>query len=170
MTMSIARRFRKVRLLVAAICLGAALVSFGILIPSTDAAATTERIVIDPASGLAINGIDPVSYFTEAAAKFGKADIEEAHAGVVWRFRNVGNRAAFIAHPEVYMPRFGGYDPVAVAQGKSVPGNPLHWAIKDRRLYLFFDARTRAAFMADIGRIAAEAEQHWPQVEKKLTP
>ena len=32
--------------------------------------------------------------------------------GAIWRFRNEGNRAAFAADPEVYMPRFGGYDPV----------------------------------------------------------
>ena len=31
--------------------------------------------------------------------------------GVTWRFVNEGNRAAFNADPEVYMPQFGGYDP-----------------------------------------------------------
>ena len=34
-------------------------------------AATTERVVSDPASGLAIGGFDPVAYFTDAAPRLG---------------------------------------------------------------------------------------------------
>ena len=51
------------------------------------------------------------------------------------------------------MPRFGGYDPVAVARGTSVPGNPLFWAVTGERLYLFYSDEARAAFLADPGRI-----------------
>ncbi len=87
-------------------------------------AATTERIVSDPGSGLAIGGFDPVAYFTDAAPRLGSSDFELSFAGVVWRFRNEGNRAAFIANPEVYMPRFGGYDPVAVAAAPAPPATP----------------------------------------------
>lgn len=142
----------------------------GISIPRSGLGATTERVVSDPASGLAINGFDPVGYFTDQAAKFGRPDIEERYAGAVWRFRNVGNRAAFVAHPDVYMPQFGGYDPVAVAQGKSVAGHPLHWAIRGKRLYLFYDAQARAAFLSDTGRILGDAERRWPEVAKTLAP
>src|SRR5690242_17615538 len=39
-------------------------------------AAMTERVVSDPHTGLAINGIDPVGYFTEAAAVYGRPDQE----------------------------------------------------------------------------------------------
>ncbi|MGE0677044.1 YHS domain-containing (seleno)protein [Pseudolabrys sp.] len=169
-TMSIAGRFRKawmcVTVLVAALGFGLS----GILLPQAGWGATTERVVSDPASGLAISGFDPVGYFTDAAAKFGRPDIEERYAGAVWRFRNAGNRAAFVAHPAVYMPQFGGYDPVGIAAGKSVAGHPLHWAIKDQRLYLFYDAQTRAAFLADTARILGDAERRWPAVEKTLTP
>ena len=35
-----------------------------------------------------------------------------------------GNRAAFAANPDIYMPRFGGYDPLGVARGVAVAGNP----------------------------------------------
>jgi hypothetical protein len=154
------------RLLTLALAFGLA----GILIPNSGLSATTERVVSDPHSGLAINGFDPVGYFTDAAARFGKADIEQRYAGAVWRFRNVGNRAAFVAHPDIYMPQFGGYDPVAVAVGKSVAGSPLHWAIKRQRLYLFYDAQARTAFLADADGIIAQAERRWPVVEKTLTP
>ena len=79
--------------------------------------------------------------------------------GAVWRFRNEGNRAAFADHPEVYMPRFGGYDPVAIARGASVPGHPLFWAVTGERLYLFYSAEARATFLADPGRIIDAARR-----------
>ena len=80
-------------------------------------AATTERVVVDRHTGLAISGFDPVAYFTDggAADRAGPSS-NSAYAGAVWRFRNEGNRAAFAADPEIYMPRFGGYDPVGVAR------------------------------------------------------
>ena len=68
-------------------------------------------------TGLAISGFDPVAYFTDGKPVFGRPDLELSLGGAVWRFRNVGNRAAFADHPEIYRPRFGGYDPVAVARG-----------------------------------------------------
>jgi hypothetical protein len=46
-------------------------------------AATTERIVVNRYSGLAIEGFDPVAYFTETQAIRGVADYEAAEAGAV---------------------------------------------------------------------------------------
>src|SRR5689334_13948165 len=65
-------------------------------IDSAIRAATTERVVVNHYSGLAIEGFDPVAYFTDAAALQGLADFEVAQAGAVWRFRNEGNRASFV--------------------------------------------------------------------------
>src|SRR5712672_1513926 len=106
--------------------------------PALKDAATTERIVTDANTGLAIGGIDPVAYFTDGVPVAGLPDHEYRYAGAVWRFHNPGNQAAFTANPEVYMPRYGGYDPVAVGRGIAVPGNPLLWTITGQRLYLFF--------------------------------
>ena len=99
---------------------------FIVLVPLTltRPAATAERIVVDRHTGLAIGGFDPVAYFVEAEAMLGKGDFEYALADTVWRFRNEGNRAAFVDNPEIYTPRFGGYDPVAVAREVGVEGNP----------------------------------------------
>jgi hypothetical protein len=133
-------------------------------------AATTERIVVDRNSGLAISGFDPVAYFTDAKPLPGKGEFEQAVAGAVWRFRSAGNRAAFEADPEVYMPRFGGYDPVGVARGVAVPGNPLLWVISDERLYLFYSEETKTEFASDMDRTIAAADRGWPTVLLKLVP
>src|SRR5580698_5422920 len=75
-------------------------------------AQTTERVITNRYSGLAIGGYDVLAYFIDARPELGLPDFEAAQGGAVWRFRNEGNRASFVAHPEIYGPQFGGYDPV----------------------------------------------------------
>ena len=162
------RRSRKSDLLRA----GAAAVVFALVAalgsPTALRAATTERVVTDRNTGLAIYGVDPVAYFTDKKPIVGRAEFEFRFAGTIWRFRNEGNRAAFVADPRTYMPRFGGYDPVGIARGISTPGYPQLWAIAKDRLYLFYTAQARAAFLADPGAAIAAAEARWPQVVEDL--
>lgn len=99
---------------------------------------------------------------------FGRPELELNLDGAVWRFSNEGNRGAFAKHPEVYSPRFGGYDPVAIGRGRSVPGHPLIWVVVGQRLYLFYSEQTRASFLADPGRIIDTAERKWPEVARNL--
>jgi hypothetical protein len=140
----------------------------GISTPVALLAATDNQLAVNSNTGLAISGFDPVAYFTEGKAIFGRAEIELNLDGAVWRFSNEGNRGAFAGHPEVYAPRFGGYDPVAIGQGRSVPGHPLFWVVVGQRLYLFYSEKSRASFLADTGRIIDTAERKWPEVARSL--
>jgi len=162
--MTAARPQRKQRLVLVALAVGCGLLS-GIM-TLQPGPASADPLVVNVGSGLAISGFDPVAYFSENAPRFGRADLELNQGGGVWRFRNEGNRAAFSDHPEVYTPRFGGYDPVAVARGASVPGHPQIWAILGERLYFFYDDQARAAFLAEPGRIIDTAERKWPAVAR----
>src|SRR5438874_359183 len=132
-------------------------------------AATTERVVINRYTGLAIEGFDPVGYFVDASPEIGDQEYEAAQAGAVWRFRNEGNRAAFIAHPEIYGPQFGGYDPVDLARGVALAGNPRFFAVVGQRLYLFGIETHRDAFAADPGHYLPEAKERWPALEQDLS-
>jgi hypothetical protein len=125
-------------------------------------------VVTDPRTGLAINGFDPVAYFTDAVPQPGRADLEYRTGDVTWRFRNEGNRAAFAEHPNVYAPQFGGYDPVAIARGASVAGHPLFWLVTGQRLYLFYSKEARAEFAAQPQGILGMAERRWAEVQRKL--
>jgi hypothetical protein len=134
------------------------------------AAATTQRIVVDRHTGLAIHGFDPVAYFTDAKASVGRENLELSLGGVVWRFRNLGNRAAFADHPDIYMPRFGGYDAMALARGVATAGHPHLWLIADDRLYLFHSVAAQNAFAADPAQAIAAAEAKWTEVVATLLP
>ncbi len=148
------------------LCLGFGAGLLGL--PSAARAATTERVVVNRYSGLAIEGFDPVAYFTDARPLIGLPDFEVAEAGAVWRFRNEGNRASFAAHPDIYGPQFGGYDPIDVARGVTCAGNPRFWLISGERLYLFGREEHRDAFAVDPQRFLREANLRWPQLEQDL--
>jgi hypothetical protein len=165
--MTAARQQRK-SLLALGLALGIA--AFGaISVSPATAAVPSNPIVVNALTGLAISGFDPVAYFSDAKPKIGRPDIELRLDGVVWRFQNEGNRAAFAAHPEVYMPRFGGYDPVAIARGISVAGHPLFWVVIAERLYLFYDAEARATFLAEPRVIIDRATRKWPAIARTIT-
>jgi hypothetical protein len=164
--MTVARNLRKAFYVPV---VAALLVALTLTCPAADRA-ETERIVVDRHTGLAIGGFDPVAYFVEAEAVLGKGDFEYALADTVWRFRNEGNRAAFVDNPEIYMPRFGGYDPVAVAREVGVPGNPRLWMIVEKRLYLFYSPEARTAFADNFKTIVEAAARNWPAVQTTLSP
>jgi len=132
-------------------------------------AATTERIVVNRFSGVAIEGFDPVAYFVDGAAMQGTAEFEANLWGAVWRFRNDGNRAEFLAHPEVYGPQYGGYDPVDIARGVLNAANPRFYVIAEQRLYLFSREDNRDAFAANPDRFLYEVGKRWPSLQDKLS-
>ncbi|WFU39676.1 YHS domain-containing (seleno)protein [Bradyrhizobium sp. CB82] len=132
-------------------------------------AATTERIVINRFSGVAIEGFDPVAYFVDGGAVQGTAEFEASLWGAVWRFRNEGNRAEFLAHPEVYGPQFGGYDPTDIARGVVIAGNPRFFVVSAQRLYLFSREDSRDAFAANPERFLDEVGKRWPALQEQLS-
>ncbi len=164
-------RLRRQRSGLAACALAAALC--GGLVPGpwgSGHAATTESVVVDRHSGLAIYGFDPVAYFTDAQARTGRDDLELTLDGAAWRFCNPGNRAAFAKDPEVYKPRFGGYDPVALSRGVTRDGHPKIWTIHRDRLFLFYSDEALREFHANAADIVAQAEARWPALSRALTP
>ncbi len=133
-------------------------------------AAITALVISDRLTGLALYGFDPVAYFVDQEAREGLAGFELKHAGLVWRFRNEGNRAAFSERPGDYMPRFGGYDPLGVARGVATSGYPSLFVIHDNKLVLFMSEENRMTFLANPNETMSAAEAAWPQIAQRLAP
>ncbi|HET8971918.1 MAG TPA: hypothetical protein VFN63_01385 [Pseudolabrys sp.] len=55
----------------------------GIFAPQSINAATDSQLTVNPDTGLAISGFDPVSYFTDGKAKFGRPEFELNKDGAV---------------------------------------------------------------------------------------
>jgi hypothetical protein len=126
----------------------------------------TEMFVSDELSGLGLRGFDAVSYFL-GEPRPGLARLEVGWSGLVWRFANEGNRAAFERDPRVYAPRLGGYDPVAAAEGTLIAADPTLFLVRGDRLYLFRKEASRARFLAEAS-IQARAEAGWPDLSRGL--
>jgi hypothetical protein len=142
----------------------------GLVFAPQGRAATTELVISDPLTGIALYGFDPVAYFVDGEARAGSAAFEFTHAGLVWRFRNEGNRAAFAEKPRDYMPCFGGYDPLGVARGVPAAGYPQLFVIHDNKLVLFANEESRKTFLASPSEALEAAETAWPKVVRKLVP
>jgi hypothetical protein len=125
----------------------------------------TQAFVSDELTGLGLRGFDPITYFL-GGPRAGEAGIELLWSGVVWRFANEGNRAAFARDPKVYAPRLGGYDPSAAAEGALVAADPAVFVVGER-LYLFRNETSRARFLAEPS-IEARAEARWPELSRGL--
>jgi hypothetical protein len=130
--------------------------------------ATAERIVADRHTGLAIYGVDPVAFYTKKKPTEGSQEFELRYSGAIWRFENEGNRAAFIKDPAIYMPRYGGYDPIGIARGVGTAGYPALWSVVENRLYLFYTPEAQKIFLADPPAAVAAADARWPEVMKDL--
>ncbi len=124
--------------------------------------------VTDPLSGSAIEGMDPVSYFTEPEPLMGKSDYEFSWKGVSWFFATEANKEVFRAAPEAYVPQFGGYGLAGLARGYLSNGNPRIYYVYNRRLYLFYSAGNREAFLLEKAAMVNFAFDNWLELRDQL--
>lgn len=116
------------------------------------------------AGGAAINGFDPVAYFTDGRPVMGNEDITHVWNGAVFRFASEANRDTFAANPEAYAPQYGGYCAYAVAQGYTASTDPEAWTVHEGRLYLNFSTGVRRRWLRDVPGNIASADANWPGV------
>jgi YHS domain-containing protein len=91
-------------------------------------------------SGVALQGYDPVAYFTQNKAVKGTPANTYAHQGVTYRFASTQHLEAFKANPAKYEPAYGGWCAYAMgATGEKVDIDPETFKITDGRLNLFYN-------------------------------
>ncbi len=149
--------------------LAAALVGMLVLLPAAAAASLVTSIVTDPLTGAAIEGYDPVSYFTEPDPLPGKPDFEFYWQGVPWYFASEANRDVFMRHPEVYAPQFGGHCLMSLSRGYLSDGKPRLYVVHGMKLYLFYSVANREAFLSSEAASLQSAEASWPELAKGLS-
>jgi YHS domain-containing protein len=114
--------------------------------------------------GIAIDGTDPVAYFTEGRPVPGDAAITHDWNGATWRFSTEANRAAFAADPEAYAPQYGGFCAWAVSEGYTASTTPEAWEIVDGKLYLNYSRRIQRRWERDIPGHISKADVNWPTI------
>lgn len=133
-----------------------------------DIGVTTQRIVVDPLSGLALYGYDPVAYFIDKTAAAGRPSFEWRWAGATWRFASEANRAEFMRNPEAFAPAYGGYDGEGVLRRTPIAADPTIFVLRDDRVFLFRSPEAKQLFFSSGGIEAAD--KLWPGMLKELIP
>ena len=114
--------------------------------------------------GIAINGFDPVGYFTEAKAVKGTAAHASDWEGAQLLFASAENQAMFEADREKYAPKYGGYCAFAVSKGSTASTDPEAWTVHNDRLYLNYSVNVRSVWREDVVGNISKADANWPGV------
>ncbi|MEO0358290.1 MAG: YHS domain-containing (seleno)protein [Pseudomonadota bacterium] len=115
-------------------------------------------------NGVAINGYDPVAYFTESRPVEGSADHTSMHDGATFQFASAANKAMFDADPAAFAPQYGGYCAFAVSKGYTAKTDPDAWTVHNGKLYLNFNRLIRARWAVSKDSFIADADANWPAV------
>ncbi|SEI55906.1 YHS domain-containing protein [Dyadobacter sp. SG02] len=116
-------------------------------------------------SGLAIQGFDPVAYFTMNKAIEGKKEFSANYNGVDYRFASKQNKDEFARNPARYEPQFGGWCAYAMGKkGEKVEIDPETFKVLDGKLYLFYNKyfnNTLKSWNQDEARLKTQADRNW---------
>ena len=119
---------------------------------------------------VAIQGYDPVAYFTEKEAREGRNEYSYEHFGIPYQFVSAENLERFKANPEKYEPAYGGWCAYAMgATGDKVKVDPETFKIVDGKLnlfYNFFFNNTLKDWNKDEENLKNNAALNWSRVYK----
>ncbi len=115
--------------------------------------------------GIAIEGYDPVAYFTEGRPMKGAEQYTYKWLGATWHFANAKHRDLFTADPIKYAPQYGGFCSYGTRGGTLSAGDPTTWRIIDGKLYLFASQEVLAEFHK--GQID-KANANWSKLKANL--
>lgn len=118
-------------------------------------------------TGLALRGVDPVSYHSPSGPVTGDFKITAVHDGAVYRFASEENKAAFTADPEKYLPQYGGYCAMGVKMGQKLDGDPSVFTIVDDKLYLNVAPAVAEMWRPDAAANIKAADDIWTEIESK---
>ncbi len=117
---------------------------------------------------LAIQGYDPVAYFTQKKAVKGKPALTATYEGVTYNFSSQTNKDLFLKNPASYEPQYGGWCAFAMGDyGEKVEINPETFKILDGKLYLFYNAffnNTLKSWNKDEVNLKKKADANWRKI------
>jgi YHS domain-containing protein len=117
------------------------------------------------ATRVAIDGHDPVAYFTDGHPVKGSSTFSFTFADAAYYFASAEHQKMFSADPDRYAPQYSGYCAVGIALGVKADPDPQMWAISNGRLYVFSGQKAHAVFAEDSAGIIAKANTNWPALK-----
>jgi len=121
-------------------------------------------------NGLAIQGYDPVAYFTESKAVKGDKKFAASAEGVIYYFSTAANKELFLKDYKKYEPQYGGWCAYAMgATNEKVEIDPETFKILNGKLYLFYHSfvnNTLTKWSKNEAVLKANADKNWLSIFK----
>lgn len=114
--------------------------------------------------GVALEGYDPVAFFTDSAAVRGDSTHRASYGGATYWFASEAHRALFQADPAKYAPQFGGYCAYGASRGYPAKVEIETWQVIDGKLYLNYDRDIQRRFNRDVAEYLRKAYANWPGI------
>ncbi len=111
--------------------------------------------------GVAIGGIDPVSYFVDARPIPGTNRHRLMWRKAIWQFASSATMEAFERNPRHYAPRYGGFCALTMARGALSATVPEAWVVYQGRLYLTKSPAAIEAWQSNPAAHIAKADVNW---------
>jgi YHS domain-containing protein len=140
------------------------LLALGLALPVV---AQTKTLLNVDKSGVAIQGYDPVAFFTDNKPVKGSPDFVTKQDGAIYYFASKEHRDLFKSNPAKYEPVFGGYCAYGVSRGKLVEIDVDAFQIVDGKLLLQYSRGVRDDFNKDSAGNLAKAQSNWPALVAK---
>lgn len=133
--------------------------------PVAEAPVTAPASVYVDADRVAINGYDPVAYFTVGKPTPGVAEFSSEVDGAIYRFASAENKALFDADSAKYTPAFGGFCAYGATLAKKFPTDPQAFKIVDGKLYLNKNLDVAKKWNEDVPGNITKANEAWPGIK-----
>lgn len=117
--------------------------------------------------GVALEGHDPVAYFTVGKPVAGDREIDAVYNGARYFFSSKVNRETFERAPARYAPQFGGFCGYAASINKVSPVDINIFQIIDDRLVLQHTPKAYKLFNEDPQANLKKADRNWPGLTEK---
>jgi len=145
----------------------AATLIFGMAANAQDATGLRKKH-FNLSDGVAIDGYDPVAYFTQKKAVKGSRSQSVYYQGATYYFSSVANKEAFKAAPAKYEPEYGGWCAYAMGNsGEKVSVDPETFKIVGGKLYLFYNrffSNTLKDWNKNEAALKKAADANWPKI------
>lgn len=120
--------------------------------------------------GLALQGYDPVAYFTENKPVKGSTEFTAAYKGATYHFASAEHKAAFEKDPAKYEPQFGGFCGYAASINKLAPIQPEFFQVLNGRLVLQHNEKAWTLWHEDVEGNLKKADANWPTLSQQPPP
>ena len=122
---------------------------------------STKTLVNVDGTGVAIQGYDPVAFFTDNKPVKGDQKFLVKHDGAIYFFATKEHKDLFKENPAKYEPEFGGYCAYGVSKNKLVEIDVDAFQIVDGKLLLQYSKGIRDDFNEDTKGNLAKADANW---------